>query len=344
MRGVVAGGVGLIAQNSTLPAEASVSPKSTPKQTEKQQEGDVIAAPPSKVRVDARIHLNQVGFLPHEPKRAVVPATGAILGNSFVLVDDAVVPTVRYRGTLTEYLSTKQYGHYQRHFFADFDGFTRPGRYRLRLSDGHLSVPFTIGADVYEQTVPLILQYFDVQRCGPQLSEHRGPCHEDDGIIVGGPRSGQRIDASGGWHDAGDYLKFVETTSYVAAVMLFAYDHYHAHYDKALAAWGQINGLPLPLAYARVGLDWLLKMHPHPDEFYYQVGDDTDHDSWRLPEQDTPAQDKNWKPRQVFFGIGANLRDGLRRRLQPPRACTIRMTGLLPLGVSLPRSRCMRWA
>ena len=274
------------------------------------ERGDVVPAPSPKNVVDVYVHVNQVGYLPGEPKRAVIAATGPILGNGFVLVDDAVVPTVRYRGTLTEHTPTapRRAAHFARHFFADFSAFTRPGRYRLRLSDGHSSVPFTLGSDVYEQIVPLVLQYFDVQKCGSQVSQHRQPCHTDDGVISGGPRSGQALDASGGWHDAGDYLKFVETTSYVAALMLFAYDHHAAHYDRALAGTQTRSGdLPLPLAYAKVGLDWLLKMHPHPNEFYYQVGDDTDHDSWRLPEQDTAKGDPEWKPRPVFHGIGANL-------------------------------------
>ncbi len=305
---VVTGSVGLLA--------AGVSAK-TPTAPASEIHGDVQYTPPTKKPIDVRIHLNQVGCLPHEPKRAVIAATGAVLGNEFVLVDDAVVPTIRHRGTLTEFQNTpkknskknskKQPAHFGRHFFADFSAFTRPGRYRLRLSDGHLSVPFTIGSDIYEQVVPLILQYFDIQLCGPQQSAHRGPCHTDDGMISGGPRSGQRIDVVGGWHDAGDYLKFVETTSYVTALMLAAYDRYAAHYDRALAGYFLRGSLPLPLAYAKVGLDWLLKMHPHPDEFYYQVGDDTDHDSWRLPEQDTPAHDPKWKPRPVFYGVGANL-------------------------------------
>ena len=127
--------------------------------------------------------------------------------------------------------------------------------------------------------------------------------HVDDGVIVGGPRNGQRIDASGGWHDAGDYLKFVETTSYVTAVMLFAYDHYRRHFPARV----RIGTMPQLLAYARVGLDWLLKMHPSPHEFYYQVGDATDHDTWRLPEDDCSARKKSWKPRPVYFGVGANL-------------------------------------
>lgn len=268
--------------------------------------GDAQEPPSSKKRVEARIHLNQVGFRTAAPKRAVVPATGAILGNSFVLVDDAVVPVTRYRGALTEYHGPNQSGHYTRYFFADFDDFTRPGRYRLRLSDGNLSAPFTIGDDIYEQLIPLVLRYFDVQRCGPQSSEYRGPCHEDDGVVVGGPRDGKPMDASGGWHDAGDYLKFVETTSYVTALMLFSYNRNRAHYDKALAH-RDTDGLPPPLAYAKIGLDWLLKMHPSPEEFYYQVGDDSDHDSWRLPETDTRKFNKKWKPRPVFYGVGANL-------------------------------------
>lgn len=312
LHGVVAGSVGLMAQGCAPEKAAQLSasspvPASSPESTvEVARGGDVQEPPPAKQRVEARIHLNQVGFRIAAPKRAVVPATGAILGNGFVLVDDAVVPETRYRGTLTQYQGPNQSGHYAQHFFADFDDFTRPGRYRLRLSDGNLSVPFTIGDDIYEQITPLILRYFDVQRCGPQSSEHRGPCHEDDGVIDGGPRHGARMDASGGWHDAGDYLKFVETTSYVAALMLFSYNRDQAHYDKALAHGGA-DGLPLPLAYAKIGLDWLLKMHPSPDEFYYQVGDDTDHNSWRLPEADTRKLNKKWTPRPVFYGIGANL-------------------------------------
>ena len=290
LQSAAAAGAGLLAPHRAAAAVDAHAPQTT--------------APAAAEHIEARIHLNQIGFLPNEPKRAVVPATGAIHGGGFVIIDDAVVPAVRYRGTLTEY-AKPQYGHFARHFFADFDGFTRPGRYRLRLSDGHLSAPFSVGADIYDQLTPLVLQYFDVQRCGPQTSEHRGPCHADDGIAVGGPRSGQRIDVSGGWHDAGDYLKFVETTSYVAAVILHAYDRHPAHFSKRFPSVPGV--LPLPLAYARVGLDWLLKMHPSPNEFYYQVGSADDHDSWRLPEDDTRAVNKGWKPRPAQFGVGANL-------------------------------------
>jgi hypothetical protein len=157
--------------------------------------------------------------------------------------------------------------------------------------------------DVYNQVAPLALKYFDTQRCGRTGSEAHGPCHLDDGIAVGGPRNGRHVDASGGWHDAGDYLKFVETTGYVTGLLATACDHYvETHPDLA----GK-RSLQVVLQYLRFGLEWLLKMHPSPKEFYYQVGDEHDHDTWRLPEADSPAKNKNWKPRPIFFGVGANL-------------------------------------
>lgn len=260
---------------------------------------------PARQVVEARVHINQVGFLPHEPKRAVIPATGAIVGNAFTIVDDDVTPQPRHTGKLQPYVGPNgsKYGHYDHHFLADFGGFQRPGRYRLRLSDGHLSPPFSIGSDVYSRLAPLVLKYFDIQRCGAQTSAHRGDCHVDDGVISGGPRDGARIDASGGWHDAGDYMKFVETTSYVTAMMLFAYDHYHEQFPMH----ARPGIMPELLSYAKIGLDWLLKMHPSPQEFYYQVGDAGDHDTWRLPEEDCAAHCKTWEPRPVYFGVGANL-------------------------------------
>ncbi|HLV81191.1 MAG TPA: glycoside hydrolase family 9 protein, partial [Chthonomonadaceae bacterium] len=44
-----------------------------------------------------------------------------------------------------------------------------------------------------------------------------------------------------------------------------------------------------------------------PQEFYYQVGDAADHETWRLPEEDCAEANKDWKPRPVYAGVGANL-------------------------------------
>ncbi len=258
---------------------------------------------PYQTRLQARVHVNQVGYHPADPKRAVVSANRPITVPAFVIVDDDVTPQVRFRGTLAHYEESALAKNALLHYHADFDRFDRPGRYRLRLSDGRQSEPFSIGKEVYTRLMPLFSQYFDTQTCGAYTGAAHGPCHLDDGVALGGPRDGQKLDASGGWHDAGDYLKFVETTSYVTAVLLTGYSRHpevFPHFDHAA-------GLPELLARAKVGLDWLLKMHPAPDEFYYQVGDETDHDFWRLPEDDIPAKNPKWKPRSVLYGVGANL-------------------------------------
>src|SRR5262249_16906138 len=154
---------------------------------------------------------NQVGYLPGDPKRAVIPASGPLSTVAFTVIDDAVAPQVRYAGKLVKHgKSAPKNALYSVYYFADFDGLQQPGRYRLRLADGRISEPFSIGNDVYNQLLPLLLQYFETQTCGDHRSAAHGPCHLDDGIIAAGPRKGQHIDVTGGWHDAGDYLKFVE--------------------------------------------------------------------------------------------------------------------------------------
>ena len=61
------------------------------------------------------------------------------------------------------------------------------------------------------------------QRCGynPFLKDS---CHLHDGIIVLDPtRTGKKVDVTGGWHDASDYLQYLTTSANATYQMLFAY-------------------------------------------------------------------------------------------------------------------------
>src|SRR5438309_11989207 len=96
--------------------------------------------------------------------------------------------------------------------------------------------------------------------------------------------TGAHIDASGGWLDAGDYLKFVQTESYTVALMLAGV----RDFPNQMGAGSSSSNLS---AEARFGTDWLQKMWDDSTKtFYYQVviGDGnsktvSDHDIWRLP-------------------------------------------------------------
>jgi hypothetical protein len=96
---------------------------------------------------------------------------------------------------------------------------------------------------------------------------------------VGGP-----VDLSGGWFDAGDFIKFTHTTAYAVGLMYLAQRELGSAAPDALAAE------------ARFGRDWLERAwDPATGTLYLQVGIGSgstagtfngDHDLWRLPETD----------------------------------------------------------
>ena len=137
-------------------------------------------------------------------------------------------------------------------------------------------------------------------------------------------RSASPLDARGGWHDAGDLLKYLLTSGNATAQMLLAYELGERRSEdrdqkaagpsdlRPLAsdfcnALGQpdTNGIPDILDEARWGLEWMLKLHPAPDQLYHQVADDRDHAGWRLPQNETV--DYGWGKggaRVVYFADG----------------------------------------
>ena len=65
------------------------------------------------------------------------------------------------------------------------------------------------------------------------------------------------------------------------------------------------NGIADILDEARWGLEWMLKLHPAPEQLYHQVADDRDHKGFRLPHKETV--DYGWGPgsyRVVYFADG----------------------------------------
>jgi endoglucanase len=95
------------------------------------------------------------------------------------------------------------------------------------------------------------------------------------------------VDAAGGWWDAGDYLKFVQTTGYTVSMMLVGVRGFPSQ-------MGASAGRSDFTAEARFGIQWLLRMwNDRTRPLYYQVGIGngngstiSDHDLWRLPQAD----------------------------------------------------------
>jgi hypothetical protein len=186
--------------------------------------------------------------------------------------------------------------------------------YDVVVDDGTRAT-IAIGESVYAHVPELVAQFLTEQRCGPttKTTSLHDACHlfrsipgshSGDGVAVddGKPppyRGAPPVDVEGGWHDAGDYIKFTGTTAYTLAVELMALrDH---------PATPGADALRRELKW---GLDWLLKMETG-HELYHQVGGEGDHDpGWRLPEGDTLKPIEAYDQRPVFRmapGHGRNI-------------------------------------
>jgi len=249
----------------------------------------------------AVIRINLLGYRPNSPKVAVWGSLTTRYVAVCQLIDEqtnrAVVafPVGRAFG---------QYGPFQQTYRLDFSAVYKPGRYFLRTDDGTRSPAFRIDEQVYNGAADFCLRYMRQQRSGfnPFLNDS---CHTHDGYTMYGPMpDSTHVDASGGWHDASDYLQYVTTSANATYHLLAA----SRDFPKAFADAHQANGLagtngqPDVLDEARWGLDWLLKMHPSDTWLFNQLGDDRDHSSMRIPKLDSLYGKGAERP--VYFATG----------------------------------------
>jgi endoglucanase len=272
--------------------------------------GIMLAATPSLTQAagaaEAVVRVDQVGYPTSGAKRAYLMSSIAETGASF---------TVR-RGTNGAAVSTATVGPsdgswskaFPYVYPLDFDSLATAGSYYVSV-EGPVpaaSPVFAIGpaASLLQTPLENSLSFYENERDGPDFipsALRTAPGHLNDaeatayltpkvnreGSFKRELQSIGTIDAAGGWWDAGDYLKFVQTTSYTVDLMLTGVRDFPAQMG-AEAAHSNFT------AEARFGLEWLLKMwDEQTSTLYYQVGIGSgnrntvsDHDIWRLPQAD----------------------------------------------------------
>ena len=260
-----------------------------------------VMAQNSKIYVRA----NQVGYLPKDEKMALA-FSHKKQRIRFEIVDAKTGQKIW--GPAKVRRNSGTFGRYKYHYLLDFSTLDKPGYYKIKiLNTGQTSLSFHIGAHVYDNMPVKILEYLRQQRCGynPFLGQ---VCHTKDGRTMYGPMPDSTyIDASGGWHDAGDDLKYLMTSSNTVGRLLFSYRENPAVFSDHVDALGHPtpNGIPDVLDEAAWGLKWMLKMHPKPDQLFSQVGDDRDHIGWKWPYAD--SSNYGWGPesyRVVYYATG----------------------------------------
>ncbi|QUY42379.1 glycoside hydrolase family 9 protein [Acaryochloris marina] len=148
----------------------------------------------------------------------------------------------------------------------DFSKVKRSGEYYLQTGELK-SVPFQIGQDIYQDTFTKLLRTYYLQRCGtvifdPITGIYHPPCHIKDALLAHDDafhKAGDTVQSQGGWHDAGDYGKYVATTTVTIGSLFSLYEQYPQNFtDGQLDIPESGNKVPDLLDEMKVGLDWLL--------------------------------------------------------------------------------------
>ncbi len=228
-----------------------------------------------------KIFVNQAGYYPTDTKKAVLnfPA------ESFSVVSQD--------GSEVFKRECIQFGHDRASgdevCIADFSSLTAEGEYRV-LAGGEASPKFSVGENVNKKLFRDVMRAYYYLRCGMELEpRHAGKfthaaCHTAS--AVGWLDHSIVRDVSGGWHDAGDYGRYVTPGAVACAQLLYAYILYPKA-AKSLCMNIPESGGKLPdwLAECKYELDWLLKMQK-PDGSVYHKATTAQHARFVMPEFD----------------------------------------------------------
>ena len=210
----------------------------------------------------ADIRVNQAGYLPHAPKVAIVAA--AQPAKRFQVIDRDSGRVV-FRGELSPPSADADSGDTLK--VADFSRVTRPGSYALEVPNVGRSWSFRIAADVYSRPLYLAMRSFYGQRCGTAVE--MGPefpgykyeaCHLIGAYHPSSGKAGERSSHKG-WHDAGDYGRYVVNSSIATGTMLWAFEMFQPVLSKLnLHIPESANATPDVLDEIRWNLDWMRTM------------------------------------------------------------------------------------
>jgi len=250
--------------------------------------GLATAAPPV-ISNAPPIHLNTVGYLPNRPKRASVSAPCT----EFALVR-ASDKTPILRGTVTG--PARNADTAEDLFTADFSSLKEPGTYYLEIPGVGRSPEFRVGADVYNEPFRLVTRAMYLWRCGTAVrGEHAGKtfahdaCHLADAWLdhAGDGQGHVRKSSPGGWHDAGDYNKYVVNAGVTVGCMLRAWDDFGPAIRSVPLGLPESGGnVPDFLAEMKWELDWLLTMQAVDGSVYHKVST-LEFGGMVLPERET---------------------------------------------------------
>lgn len=230
------------------------------------QDAEAVEAP--------KVKVNQIGYATDD-KKTVIFSDLDEDDTTFQVINVDTNQSV-YDGKITERklnVSAEEWNN-----SGDFTDVKDKGTYKIVTGKGQESYEFMIGDGIYDNTLKSIVKMLYLQRCGMELTGDQAGdfahpvCHNAQATIYG---TGNKIDVSGGWHDAGDYGRYVVTGAKTVADLLLAFekqsDKIHSKDADDFGIPESGNGVNDLIDEAKYELDWMLKMQDSSGGVYHKV-------------------------------------------------------------------------
>ena len=172
---------------------------------------------------------------------------------------------------------------------ADFSELTQEGIYYVQNELGERSHCFRIGQNVYQELQKDLTKALYYQRCGCALQEaHAGvythpECHMQTAVLWTDRNAEKEV--RGGWHDAGDYGRYISPAAVAVGHLLYAYLLFPESFGDSLNIPESGNGMPDALNECRYELEWMLKMQDEEGGAYHKLTSER-HADFIMPEED----------------------------------------------------------
>ena len=251
------------------------------------------------------IRVNQIGYEAGKPSRAYLMTAKTLTASKFAITDSSgqtvtsgsVGALLGTWGKFNVYPIDFILHKHDTYMISVSHGVTGTSpAFRVDTPDNLYSAPLANNLYFYENErdgrnfIPTPLRTAGGHLNDAKAAVYSTPAFDDDDNVIGSlAPTGATINAEGGWWDAGDYLKFVQTESYVTSLMLIGVRDFPEQMGRRSHASDFTDE-------AKFSIEWLLKMWDDSSRtLYYQVGIGTDfedfdylsdHDLWRLPQDD----------------------------------------------------------
>lgn len=218
--------------------------------------------------MDKKVFVNQCGYMP-KAKKLFTVRSDAPVEFSVYRMNSEDAP---FEGRTEKRVVTEAAG--ETDYIADISAIQKPGIYGIRAKGAGESDYFAVGENVYEECLRKTLYMFYLQRCGQELTREEAgdyahpACHDTAALIYG---TNEKKEVNGGWHDAGDYGRYVGPGAMAVAQLLMAYEQYDKLGDFCETPVAEESVFPPILEEIKYELDWMLKMQNEKGELYHKV-------------------------------------------------------------------------